>query len=116
MNRLLRIAIVLGTLALIGLIATGCSSSAPSGGGGVNGTTITEQNISFNPSTLNVKVGDTVTFQNADSVAHHVVVNNSVDLGIQQPGATVTWKATTPGAIPIKCIIHPTMTGTINVQ
>ena len=114
----------LGVVAVMAVVVTaGCSSgtatnSTGSGTGGGTGSgtgaTVVEQNYAFNPTSLSVKVGDTVTFSNQDSVAHHVVVGGS-DLGIQQPGADVTWTADKNGAMPFKCVIHPSMTGQVLV-
>jgi plastocyanin len=92
--------------------ASSSSGGASSSGGGV---TITEQNFSFNPQTATVKVGDTVTWTNADSVAHNVKIDGQ-ELGPQNQGESKTWKATKAGTYPFSCIIHPSMTGQITVQ
>jgi plastocyanin len=91
---------------------TGTSSgSAPAAGG----ATVTEQNFAFNPASVTVKVGDTVTFTNQDSAAHEVLIDGQ-DLGSQAQGASVTWKATKAGTFPFSCKIHPSMTGQVTVQ
>lgn len=91
-------------------------STAPSGGGTTTGgTTIAEQNFAFSPSTLTVKVGDTVTFTNNDSAAHNVKIDGQ-ELGSQNQGESKTWKAAKAGSFPFSCIIHPSMTGQITVQ
>lgn len=97
--------------------STGGASSGSSGGGATPSgpNTITEQNYQFTPSSLTVAPGATVTFVNQDSVAHRVVVG-SEDLGDQQPGASVTWTAKGSGVVPVKCTIHPSMTGQITVS
>ena len=89
----------------------GASSGAATGGG----TTINEQDFAFGPNTLTVKVGDTVTFTNSDSVAHNVKIDGQV-LGAQNLGQSKTWKATTGGSFPFSCTLHPSMTGQITVQ
>jgi plastocyanin len=106
------------------LLAAGCTSTpSPTAGGpgapapGSTQTapgTIVEQNFAFAPSTLTVPVGTVVTFVNQDQVAHHVFVGTT-DLGVQQPGASVTWNATANGTFAVKCVIHPSMTGQITV-
>jgi len=126
MSKVLRVIFLVGLVLAVALVA-GCSSyRAPSGGGGQSGggtsggtsggTTVTEQNFAFSPQTLQVKVGDTVTFKNDDSTAHHVVFQAGNDLGEQQPGQSVTYKAVARGSFPYKCSIHPSMTGTIVVK
>jgi plastocyanin len=104
--------------------ASGGVSTVPAGGGSTTATssttapspmTISMQNYAFNPATLSVAVGDVVTIQNMDSVSHHVVIGTD-DLGVQQPGQDVTWKAAKAGTFAMKCLIHPTMTGSITVK
>lgn len=130
-----RAAIVLGVClaALLAIALVGCSgggsyggsaTSTPSGssgaggtstGGAAEGTTVTEQGFAFNPSTLTVKVGDTVTFTNQDSAPHNVKIDGQ-ELGTQAQGESKTWTATRAGSFPYVCTIHPSMTGQITVQ
>lgn len=110
---------VAAAASLIAILAiSGCSGASTKGGAstgaGRRTLTVVESNFAFNPADLSVKAGDTVTFSNQDAVAHHVVVGTT-DLGVQQPGKTVSWKAVGNGAVPMKCIIHPSMTGQITV-
>jgi plastocyanin len=94
--------------------ATG-GTSGGAAGGATGGVTIDESGFAFNPSSATAAVGQVVTFTNSDSVDHHVVVGTD-DLGVQAPGASVTWTAKAAGSFPIKCIIHPSMTGEITVK
>ena len=119
-RQILAAVVLLGMLVVLAACGSsgtsgGTSGSGSSGGTSAGGTTITEQNFAFNPGSSTVNVGDTVTFVNKDSADHHVVVGTT-DLGVQASGASVTWKATTAGNFPLKCIIHPTMTGDITVK
>lgn len=113
-------------LALAAAVIAGCTGradspgSAPSSGGtsGASETadaTIVEKAISFEPSTLEVKVGDTVTFTNEDSVPHIVNIDGA-DLSTQNQGESVTWTASKAGTFPFTCSIHPSMTGEITVK
>lgn len=79
------------------------------------GPTVTETGLSFEPATLEVSVGDTVTFTNEDSAPHNVSIAGE-ELGSQSQGESVTWKADTAGNFPYTCTIHPSMTGTIVVK
>jgi len=110
------------------MVVAGCtaSSTTPSTGGTSGGTTTTGgsssagmtvsmKNFAFNPSTFTVKVGEVVTFKNDDSVGHTVNIDG-VDKGAVAPGATLEWTPDTAGTFPLKCTIHPQMTGTITVQ
>jgi plastocyanin len=116
---------------LLGLVMVlvGCSSSGGSTGGGYStppagtstsgsaatGTTVVEKGFAFSPATLDVKVGDTVTFKNEDSAPHNVKIDGK-ELGSQDPGASVTWTASAAGSFPYSCTIHPSMTGEIVVK
>lgn len=116
-TKLLAFAVLIGfSLVLSACSSGGGSTSSGSGGGQTSsGTTVVEQNFAFNPATLTVKVGDTVTFDNQDSTAHEVKIDGK-DLGSQDPGKSVTWTASKAGSFPYQCIIHPSMTGTIVVK
>jgi plastocyanin len=124
----LRPALVVALALGLVLALAGCGSSAspttgqgaaPSttagGTSGTGGTTVTEQNFAFDPQTLTVKVGDTVTFTNADSAPHNVKIDGQ-ELGSQNQGESKTWKATKAGSFPYICTVHPSMTGQITVQ
>jgi plastocyanin len=112
----LAVAALLAGVALLAVAA--CTSGGATGGGstggGAGGSTVVEKGFAFSPNTLTVNVGDTVTFTNQDSAAHEVSIDGQ-DLGQQATGKSVTWKATTAGTFPFKCIIHPSMTGQVTV-
>jgi plastocyanin len=119
-------------LALTVMAVAGCSGSSTttttggtsggattggtsSGGSSSAGMTVSMKDFAFNPSTFTVKVGEVVTFKNDDSVGHTVSIDG-VDKGAVAPGATLEWTPDTAGTFPLKCTIHPQMTGTITVQ
>ena len=78
-------------------------------------TTVVEENNQFQPPQVTVKPGDTVVFENRDGVAHEVEIGGT-SLGRQQPDEKVSLKAGKTGTYPYRCLIHPSMTGTIRVQ
>ena len=60
--------IFVGVFLVLGIVAvSGCTSNNQT-----SGNTVTIQNMAFNPSTLNVQVGTTVTWINKDTVTHDV--------------------------------------------
>jgi plastocyanin len=75
------------------------------------------QNLAFNPSTVTVNVGDTVTWTNNDSVPHTATADdNSFDTGNIDPGTSDSVTFTSAGSFPYSCTIHPTMRGTVVVR
>lgn len=89
------------------------SSSVGSG----PGVKVKMQNIAFDPTSVTVKVGQTVTWVNDDSVTHNVTAQSgaafkSKDFG---QGGTYSFKVTKPGTIKYVCTLHPGMDGTLIV-
>jgi plastocyanin len=77
--------------------------------------TVSLENISFNPAQVDVAVGGTVTFMNNDSVQHNVA-GDTWSSGPLDPGKSFSQTFPTAGSFPIRCTIHPSMTGTVNVK
>jgi plastocyanin len=142
---------MLCTCLALGLVAAGCGSSdnndssssdaakAPaetkpadtgtsgsSGGGataGAKGTNVVMKDISFQPDTVTVPKGGTVTWTNDDSVGHDVtkIGGPGPDFKSGGPGGLNggdTYKQTfkKPGTIKYVCSVHPGMEGTIVVK
>lgn len=77
--------------------------------GGMNGSN------SFSPNPGTLKAGQTVAWQNADSVTH-TATGSAFDTGNVAPGATsrpITF--TTAGSFDYHCSIHPSMVGSLSV-
>ena len=70
----------------------------------------------FAPSTVEMKVGETVSFVDKDEIAHTATAEATFDSGTLREGERFDFKATKPGTISYVCIFHPGMTGTINVR
>lgn len=75
------------------------------------------KSIQFDPKEDTVKVGQTVTWTNDDSVDHNVTATSGADFKSDDfgNGKTYTFKATKPGTIKYTCTIHPGMDGTLTV-
>jgi plastocyanin len=69
----------------------------------------------FAPGSVDVKVGETVSFVNKDEIAHTATADGTFDSGTLRAGGTFTYKATKAGTISYVCSFHPGMTGTLNV-
>lgn len=73
--------------------------------------------LAFTPATVTVEVGDTVTWANADGLPHTVTADDaSFDSGFLGGGATFARTFTVEGSVTYHCTIHPSMTGTVEVQ
>jgi amicyanin len=75
-------------------------------------------NFTFNPPTLTVKAGTTVTWTNKDDIPHGIAASGNT---IKRSNALDTddkysFTFTTPGTYQYFCYIHPHMTGTIVVE
>jgi plastocyanin len=118
----------LGVVALVagGLLAYACGGNStttptPVGGGGGTAANVTIMITgmnganSFNPPSATVKVGQTVAWQNGDSIAH-TATGNGFDTGAIPPGGTSSpIMFNTAGTLNYHCSFHPTMTGILVV-
>jgi hypothetical protein len=78
---------------------------------------VTIQNFAFNPATLTVSVGTTITWTNLDSAPHTVTSDDNLfDSGTLNQGAPFSHTFTTPGTFAYHCNIHPSMTAQVVVQ
>jgi plastocyanin len=102
--------------AAFGLAACGGSSDnepaaqAPASGG----DKVAVADNTFTPASIEVAVGDTVTFENEGQIAH-TVTGDDFDSGSLAPGDTFTFKASEKGSFSYVCTFHPGMQGTIEV-
>jgi amicyanin len=91
--------------------ATSADAPPPAGGTSVNIT-----DFKFNPATLTVAAGTTVTWTNKDEEPHTIAAK---DGSFHSPGmdtnGTYSFTFTTPGSYDYICGIHPFMTGTVVV-
>jgi amicyanin len=91
--------------------ATTADAPAPQGG-----TAVAISDFKFNPATLTVPVGATVTWTNQDEEPHTIAAK---DGSFHSPGmdthATYSFTFTTAGSYDYICSIHPFMTGTVVV-
>jgi plastocyanin len=80
------------------------------------GTVVKLTNTTFAPQSVDVKVGDTVTFVNGDPIPHTATADDgSFDSKTLDQGAKFSFTAKKAGKISYVCEFHPGMTGTINV-
>ncbi len=79
---------------------------------------ITQKNQTFSQPDVTVHVGDSLHFHNDDTVNHNITVRgeDTDDLGLQKPGAMVSYKFDTKGSYRVICSIHPRMKMNVTVQ
>jgi plastocyanin len=90
------------------------STSAAAGGT----TAVSIKGFAFDPTTIQAKVGDSITWTNQDSVPHTVTLDDkSVDSGnINGSGGTFSHAFSQAGTFTYHCSIHPTMKATVTVS
>jgi plastocyanin len=79
---------------------------------------VTIDNFSFNPPTITVKPGETVTWLNQDDIPHNVreSTGGKFKCGVLDTGqkCTITFKE--PGEFKYFCALHPHMVGMVVVK
>jgi plastocyanin len=82
------------------------------------GDAVTIANFAFDPATLTVKAGTTVTWTNTDSATHTVAWGDGTPASgpLSAGGSTYARTFDTPGTFAYRCGIHASMTGTIVVE
>jgi amicyanin len=80
--------------------------------------TIFMQNFAFTPVTLNVKIGDSVTWTNEDSAPHKLASDSGSELasGSLSNGQSYSHTFNTAGTYNYHCAIHASMKGTVVVS
>jgi plastocyanin len=103
-----------------GALVAGCGSSSKksstSSTPAAGGTAVSMKNIQYSPTSLTVKVGQTVTWTNDDTVVHNVTADDGTfKSSTFGGGKTFSWKATKAGTFKYACTIHPGMVATLTV-
>ena len=112
-------------VAIIG-ITSGCTKTDDpmNGGGGNNGGDNTPgpnevwiKGMAFQPSTITISAGTTVTWTNKDAVTHTVTSDNGLfDSGSITGNSTYSRQFPAAGTFTYHCTPHPTMTATVIVN
>jgi len=92
-------------------------TAAATGADKVTPKTVAIDGTTYQPSTLTVKVGDAVTWQNKDPFPH-TVTSKDAGFDSQSIAAGKSWKytATKRGEFSYTCSLHPTMKATLRVE
>jgi plastocyanin len=74
-------------------------------------------NLAFDPPTITIPAGSTMTWSNDDVTPHTVTADEGqFDSGIFDPGASFSWTFPEPGSFTYHCQLHPTMQGSVVVE
>lgn len=114
MPKLVRTLVLWISAALAGLVL---ATSSVTGQGNAPGKTyvVTMTNMSFGGLPAQAKVGDTIIWNNNDTVQHSATARDgSFDYRLQ-PGQKARTVLKKKGTLRIDCIYHPTMRGTTKV-
>jgi plastocyanin len=102
--------LIFGVLLVLGVVAvSGCTSQSSN--------TVTIQNASFVPASMNVTVGTTVVWINKANATQDVVSDNGLfNSGNLSNGMSYNYTFNQSGTYPYHSSINPSMTGTIIVS
>jgi plastocyanin len=83
--------------------------------------TVGQHGMVFTQASASLAKGDRIVFTNEDDVIHNIHVfgpgsDDSADLGLQKPGATLTYKFDKSGAYRVRCNIHPSVKMAVTVR
>jgi plastocyanin len=86
------------------------------GAGAQDGAAVSIVDFAFQPASIEVATGGTVTWTNTGQAPHTVTADDgSFDSGTLAPGATFSQTFATAGTFTYHCNIHPQMTATVIV-
>ena len=96
------------------------SAESTDGNQAVSATEVMIEDYAYSPVTIKVKVGDTVTWTNQDSVSHDVIDDNSSADGpksdLLDKGESYSFKFAKAGTYSYHCSPHPYMKATVIVE
>ena len=92
-------------------------TASAAGADKVTPQTVAIDGTTYQPSTLTVKIGESVTWQNKDPFPH-TVTSKDAGFDSQSIAAGKSWnyKATKRGEFNYTCSLHPTMKATLRVE
>lgn len=100
--------LVVGALALLGICLDATAAARH---------TVTIKDMQYSPTAIEVKVGDTVVWNNTDDRDHTVVADDgSFDSGNIRAGSSFSHTFTKAGSFAYGCKYHPRMRGTVVVK
>jgi plastocyanin len=107
-----------GLLLIMAIVTvSGCANNQTTSNTTADPNTIIIQDFAFQPSTLTVSAGTTVTWINRDGTNHPVASDTGVfSSGTLNQGESYSYTFNQTGSYPYHCTVHPSMTGTVIVN
>lgn len=114
-------------LAATAFALAACSGAAgapdgPDTDAAASGDQVAIDDFAFRPETLTVAVGTSVTWSNEDATSHTVTAGDeddpdpdTFDLTVDEQGQTVEFTFDEAGSYAYYCVLHPFMTGVVEV-
>jgi plastocyanin len=106
--------VTIGALAVVAACDGDAAQPTPGGPTGT-GEAVSIFDFGYDPATLTIGAGDTVTWTNDGSAPHTVTFADGRDSGTLNAGATFAHTFAEGGEFTYACTIHPAMRGTVNV-
>jgi plastocyanin len=83
--------------------------------------TVGQHGLVFTQTSASLARGDRIVFTNEDDVIHNIHIfgpgnDDSTDLGLQKPGATLTYRFDKAGSFMVRCSIHPSVKMAVTVK
>jgi plastocyanin len=76
---------------------------------------IDQQNMTFTPARVSIKVGESVLIKNSETTIHTANINGKNITGNMKKGDSTAWTAPAAGTYKVSCDYHPQMSATITV-
>ena len=81
---------------------------------------VVQRGLKLERSTATINRGDSISFTNDDDVIHNIHIfgpgDFEKDLGLQKPGALLTYVFDKSGSVRVRCNIHPSVKMTVTVN
>jgi plastocyanin len=108
----MRIRLTVATAILMGLVVAAPAATT---------ITIIQRGLALDRASVSLTKGDRLNFSNDDDVIHNIHIfgpgsEESVDLGLQKPGKTLSYKFDKAGAYRVRCNIHPSVKMAVTVN
>ncbi len=104
---------------LFAAVTIACAIVVSAGLAGAAELTVSQNKRTFDPKLLNAHLGDTVLLVNDDRYAHNLYSETpgfEFNVRKQMPGDNYSLRLDKRGTFDIRCVIHPRMKITVNVE